>query len=266
MLPPGRLVALRRHPLKGFTPERLESAGLEAGQAFPGDRLWAVENGPSGFDPAAPKHLPKSRFTVLAQIAAVARVRTRLDDATGVLTAEAEGREPFLGRLTDSAGRTEMAAWLEAFLQAADPEAVRGPLRVVSAEGHRFMDDPRGHVSLLNLESVRDLGRKVGAELDPERFRCNLHVEGWPAWAELAPAEGTPVQVGAVELSSIKPIRRCAATHVDPTTAVRDLDLVGALREHYGHFFCGLYLRVEQGGRIAPGDAVTLSPPRDAAA
>ena len=258
MTAPGRLQAIRRHPVKGFTPERLDAVTLEAGRPFPCDRLWAVENGPSGFDPSAPAHVSKSRFTALAHVAAVARARTAYDEATGVLTAEADGREPYLGRLTDPAGRAAFAAWLTGFLQAAEPDAVRGPLRVVGAPGHSFTDDPRGQVSLLNLQTVRELSAAVGAPLDPERFRCNLHVDGWPAWRELEPAEGTPVRVGGVSLRMLKPIRRCTATHVDPATGVRDLDVLSALRTNYGHLFCGAYLTVERGGRAAAGDPVVI--------
>ena len=79
--------SLYRHPVKGFTPERLERADLVAGACFPCDRLFAVENGPSGFDPAAPGHISKSKFTVLAQIAEVAKARTAYDETTGVLSA-----------------------------------------------------------------------------------------------------------------------------------------------------------------------------------
>jgi hypothetical protein len=58
-----------------------------------------VENGPSGFDPAAPAWVTKQKFTVLAAIPKVAQARTRYDDASGVMTAEAPGRPTFAGRL-----------------------------------------------------------------------------------------------------------------------------------------------------------------------
>ena len=45
------IAALFRHPIKGFTPEKVKLAQLVAGEAFPGDRLYALEDGPSGFDP-----------------------------------------------------------------------------------------------------------------------------------------------------------------------------------------------------------------------
>ena len=250
----GRLASLYRHPVKGFTPERLAGARLDPGAYFPCDRLYAVENGPSGFDPAAPAHLPKSKFTVLAQIPDVARARTRFDDAHGVFNVEAEGHGRLAADLTQRDGRDALAAWLTDLLG----EAVRGPLRVVSAPPHRFMDDVRGYVSLVNLESVRDLAARAGRPIDPLRFRANLYVEGLPAWSELD-LIGGQVRIGSVAAAEgIKPIVRCAATHVDPDTAERDFELVPALREHYGHVFCGVYLNVVTGGQVAEGDAVAF--------
>ena len=77
----GEIVALHRYPIKGFSPEPVSDATLEVGGPFPNDRLFAVENGPSGFDPDAPKFIPKRRFAVLARSALVASVHTRFDEA-----------------------------------------------------------------------------------------------------------------------------------------------------------------------------------------
>ncbi|MBW8860683.1 MAG: MOSC domain-containing protein, partial [Caulobacter sp.] len=57
----------------------------------------------------------------------------------------------------------------------------------------------------------------------------------------------------------LKPIVRCAATHVDPVTAERDIELVKALFDHYGHMFCGVYLNVEKGGAVREGDVAALA-------
>src|ERR1700730_15411458 len=56
----GRIASLYRYPVKGFSPERIASTELTAGNYFPCDRLYAVENGPSGFDPAAAAFVPKT--------------------------------------------------------------------------------------------------------------------------------------------------------------------------------------------------------------
>lgn len=260
---PGRIAALYRHPVKGFTPETLETATLEARAAFPGDRLYAVENGPSGFDPTAPAFLSKMRFAVLASIPALAGARTRYDAASGVLNVEAEGCAPCSADLTAEAGRAAFARWLEGFL---GPEDRRGALRVLQGPGaHRFMDDAAGAVSLINLASLRDLEARLGRPVDPLRFRANVHVEGWAPWAELALASGSELRLGEATLSLVKPIVRCAATHVDPKTGERDIELVPALHAHYRQPVCGVYLQVAWGGTVRVGDAARpLDPPAQA--
>lgn len=255
----GHVAAIFRHPVKGFTPESLTYVDLAPGEGFPHDRTYAVENGPSGYDPAAPAWVTKQKFTVLAAIPQVARARTRLDESTGVLTAEWPGRSTFAGRLSEPAGREAFAAWLTGVL---DPEDVRGPLKVVDARGpFRFTDHPAGQVSIINLASVRDLSAKLGMELDPLRFRANLYVEGWPAWAEDG-WEGCELMVGWARAQVFKPIVRCAATDVDPAAGVRDVDVTKALFDHYGHMNCGIYIRMTSAGRVGLGDAVTAPAPQ----
>ncbi len=249
----GHVAAIFRHPVKGFTPEPLQSVALAPGQGFPHDRVYAVENGPSGFDPNAPAFVPKTKFTVLAQIAKVAAARTAYDPDTSTLHVVAPGAPEIAVRLSEPQGREAFAAWLTELLG----EDVKGPLRVVEApESWRFTDHPLGQVSIVNLNSVRDLGQRMGIELDPLRFRANFYVEGWPAWAELD-WTGKPLMLGWARAEVFKPIVRCAATHVDPTTAERDLDVCKALFDNYGHLHCGLYVRVTSGGAVGLGDAVT---------
>jgi uncharacterized protein YcbX len=249
----GHVAAIFRHPVKGFTPEALDAVHLAPGEGFPFDRLWAVENGPCGFDPAAPAFISKTKFTVLAQIARVAAARTRYDEVSGVLRVSAPGAPEIAVRLADPAGREAFAAWLTDLLG----EDARGPLRVIEAPGAwRFTDHPLGQVSIINLASVRDLGQRMGVELDPLRFRANLYVEGWPAWAENG-WTGKDMMLGWARVQVFKPIVRCAAPGVDPTTAERDLEITKALFDNYGHLHCGVYVRVTSAGAVGLGDAVT---------
>jgi uncharacterized protein YcbX len=248
------VASLYRHPVKGFTPERLVSARLEAGQCFPCDRLYAVEDGPSGFDPSEPGHISKMKFTVLAKIPAVAKARTAYDAASGVLIARAEGHPDFADDLRTDTGRAGFEAWLASLLG----DDIKGPLKVIEGPGaHRFMDSRSGYVSIVNLASVRDLGQRLGRDLDPLRFRANLYVEGWPAWVENE-WTGRAMSVGGAMAEVLKPIVRCAATHVDPTTAERDVELVKALFDTYGHMLCGIYLNITEDGEVGEGDVVAV--------
>ena len=253
----GNLQSIWRYPIKGFTPEPLEGVTLAAGEHVPFDRLFAVENGPSGFDPATPRHISKQKFTVLARFPAVARIRTAFDDATGFLQAEAPGAPPFEGDLNQPDAAAAFAGWLAVVLG----EDARGPLRVLHApRAHRFMDDEEGFVSIINLASVRALEAAVGRPVDPLRLRANLYVDGWPAWAEDATPGGS-IQVGTVRMKIAKTITRCVATHVDPATGERDMELVRNLFESFGHTHCGIYASVTEGGRLSCGDVARLDAP-----
>jgi hypothetical protein len=52
--------AIYRYPVKGLSPEPLTRTKLAVGETLPADRLYAIENGPSGFDHAAPATSPNS--------------------------------------------------------------------------------------------------------------------------------------------------------------------------------------------------------------
>lgn len=254
-LPPARLVSIHRYPVKGFSPETLEAVELEAGRFFPGDRLYAVENGPCGFDPAAPEYKQKTAFLVLMRNARLAALQTTLDPDTRIFTVHQAGRELVRGDLSTPEGRAAVEAALSAYMGSEQ----RGPLKVLEApEGHRFTDSLRsGFVSLLNLASVRDLEGHMGFALDPFRFRMNLHLDGWEPGAELE-LEGREIAVGPVRLKVLKRTERCAATSVDPATGIRDLNVVKGLMQAYGHTDCGIYAKVRAGGRLAPGDEIRL--------
>ena len=62
---PAKIASIYRYPVKGLSPEPLQRVTLEAGQTLPADRRYAIENGPSGFDPADPKWMAKTYFLML---------------------------------------------------------------------------------------------------------------------------------------------------------------------------------------------------------
>lgn len=253
----ARIVDLYRYPVKGLSPERLAEAQLRTGDHFPGDRLYAIENGPSGFDPAQPAFQPKTRFLMLMKNERLALLRTRFVDAERKLIVTPPDAAPVEFDLGSPDGRAKV----EAFFALYCAEELRDRPRLLEAGGSfRFTDSARsGFVSLLNLSSVKELGEKAGTVLDPLRFRANVHLDGWPAWQEVS-LVGKIITIGSTRLEVLKPIDRCLATHVDPTSGVRDVDVVGTLRRTYGHIECGIYARVLTGGKITPGDEIAPEP------
>ena len=83
--------SLYRYPVKGLSPQPLDRARLAPGQTVPGDRLYAIENGPTGFDPAHPAYFPKQRFLMLMKNERLAGLRTDYDEASNTLTIRRDG-------------------------------------------------------------------------------------------------------------------------------------------------------------------------------
>lgn len=250
-----RIASLYRYPIKGLSPERLPQAELTAGQYFPGDRLFAIENGPSGFDPAAPTHLPKIVYLMLMRHEMLARLVTRYDDASGDLVIGYEGGHALRASTATIEGRDLISAFFEGFM----PEALRGKPRWLAApQGYRFTDSRSGFLSIINLASVADLESRIGAPLDPLRFRGNIMVEGLDAWAENDLVGAEIAGPSGLKLRVIKRIERCAATNVDPQTGLRDMQIPKALMSHYGHVDCGIYCEIVTGGMLAEGQSLDV--------
>jgi MOSC domain-containing protein len=249
-----RLASLYRYPVKGLSPEPLESVDLETGGYFPCDRLFAFENGPSGFDAASPEHQPKIKFLMLMKNGALAGLATRYDDESGALTVSRDGREAVRASLRSAEGRAAVESFLADYLGA----EIRGPVRLLEAPlGFRFTDSKSGFLSLINLASVAAIEAAQGARVDPLRFRGNLYVEGAEPWAETE-WPGRRLRIGGATLAVLKATDRCAATGVEPGTGKRDMDVVQTIRQNFGHVDCGVYARIEKGGRVNRGDALAL--------
>jgi uncharacterized protein YcbX len=255
-IPSAEITGIYRYPVKGLSPERLSQVVLAAGQTLPADRRYAIENGPSGFDPAAPKWMSKARFLMLMRDEWLAALHTHFDDASHTLTIRKDGREATRGDLETAEGR----AAIERFFAVNFAEAIKGPPKILSGGGHSFSDVAKKVVSIINLASVAAIEDMVGQPVHPLRFRANLYVKGWPAWHEFD-LVGQTIAIGEVRLKVMKRIVRCAAINVDPDTAARDLNLPHTLKQHLGRADCGVYAEVIAGGEVAEGNEIRSEGP-----
>src|SRR5262245_42208350 len=249
----AKIHAVYRYPVKGLSPEPLARTTLAVAETLLGDRLYAIENGPSGFDPAAPRHQPKQRYLMLMRNERLAGLRTQFDEASHTLAIATEGREAARGDLRSAEGR----AVIERFFAGFCADELRGPPKVLYAPGFSFSDVARKVVSIINLSSVAAIEAVLGRAVHPLRFRGNVYVTGWAAWREFD-LVGQEIAVGKrARLGIIKRIVRCAATNVDPDTGIRDLAIPDTLMRRFGHADCGIYGEVVEGGEIAVGDELS---------
>jgi uncharacterized protein YcbX len=242
---------LYRYPVKGLSPEPLDSVRLEPGETIPFDRAYAIENGPGRFDPTAPKHLPKINFLMLMRNEKLAALETAFDAGTQVLTIYRDRKQVARGDLSTRLGRQMIEQFFAGYMSG----ELKGAPRVVNAAGHSFSDVAEKCLHLVNLETVRSLSVELGQELDPLRFRANVYFDGLEPWAEHRWLD-RQIHVGGALLEVFSLTPRCAATDVDPDTATRDTSIPPDIQRMYGHNDLGLYAKVVGGGEISVGDEI----------
>ncbi len=124
-----RIESIYRYPVKGLTAEALEEVMLTPGATLPDDRRFALAQGDSSFDPAAPAWLPKRNFGCLMVNARLALVHSAYDGRSGELALRFPDEPIFVASTRTKEGRAAIAARLAGFMG----EEARGTPRFLEA-------------------------------------------------------------------------------------------------------------------------------------
>ena len=248
-----RIEHLYRYPVKGLSAEALEEVEVQAGEALPWDRAFALAQGDAPFDPSAPVWIKKTHFMCLMANARIAGLKSQFDSRASLLTLRAPDGDALSANPLQAEGRARIAAFLTGFLG----DEARGEPVFHHIPGFVFGDQKTKTVSLINLASLADYETRQGASRHRLRFRANIYFSGAAAWAEHDWID-RELLVGGTRLRVFKRTVRCPATEVNPQTTERDANPVRELLTHFGHSDLGVHAHVVEGGRIAMGDAIEL--------
>lgn len=212
----------------------------------------------------------------------LARIRPAID-ADGALTLRADGVEPLRVEPGDAGPRRDVTMfgdpyraidqgprageWLSEVLGARSGLVRVPPDHDRVVPGHTtgtsgFADSSAVH--LVALESYRDLGARIaargGAAVAMPRFRPNVVVEGWPAYAE---DDLRRVEVGEALLGFSKPAIRCAVVLVDQATGAKvgpePLRTLATYRRTGGGVSFGVKFSVLRPGKLGIGDELAVT-------
>jgi uncharacterized protein YcbX len=257
----GKIESLWRYPVKSMRGEELHEAFV----GFPGvygDRLHAFRSS------AAPKGFPW--LTGREQEAMLLyRPRYRHPERSikpGNL-AEAEalgsGLNPVYGDTSDLMVDVETPAGEHLAID--DPrlmsmlrEGIRDRHELTLLRSDRSMTDCRP-ISIFSIQTVRQLSRELGIDLDKRRFRANLYVqlESGRGFGE-DEFVGRTLLIGAkTAIAVVNRDSRCKMITLDPETAQPNPEVMSRLaRDHEGK--AGIYGVVLVEGTIRPGDEIAL--------
>jgi uncharacterized protein YcbX len=247
------VAALWRHPIKSHGREALADVLLETGRTMPWDRHWAVTHDRSKFSLDDPSWVMCRNFMTATRTPGLAGIWAELDSDQGRLRL----RHTDLGEITfcpDSA--KDVARFLDWVAPLCPAEKSR-PIGIVAAPDRGMTDTDYPSVSLMTRASHDAVEAHIGHAVDPARWRGNIWVDGVDAWEEFDWI-GKDIQVGAATLRVREPIERCMLTAANPITGLRDIDMLSALRNGWGHQNFGIYATVINGGKVQLNDKVEV--------
>jgi hypothetical protein len=259
-----RVVALYRHPVKGFTPEECDSLTILDEGRVAGDRVLAFRFADSTAPDAAWSR--KHDCVVLMNTPGLARLNVRFDHRALRLRIGLDG-SVLADEALDDAGRRRLAAAIEHYVLGLPENPLSGhpqrlPLRLVGdGVTPRFQDNEGGHATLHSRGSLAAVAAATGDPGFSEvRFRSNIVVGGLEGWKELSWV-GQKLRIGQVNFDVVKQKVRCLATHANPRTGERDLPVMTTLMKAFAQqqptFAVGMVTR-GAGGVVHIGDKVGL--------
>ncbi|SEW47400.1 hypothetical protein SAMN04488515_3605 [Cognatiyoonia koreensis] len=247
------VASLWRHPIKSHGREALESVTLLQGQTMPFDRHWAVTHEKTHFDSADPKWEKCRNFMIGTLVPGLAGIWARLDDATNVM----ELRHVDLGTISFNPDTADGTAAFLNWVAPLTSHVSAKPTNLVSTPGRGMTDTPFPSVSIMNMASHRAVGDKIGQDLEFERWRGNIWLDGPDAWAEWDWI-GKDIAIGDAVLHVQDRCTRCNHTKANPVTGLRDIDTLSALRNGWDHTDFGVYCTVIQSGKVSLGDTAEV--------
>ena len=267
-----KVAELYRYPVKSLSPERCPELTITDDGKVLGDRAFAFRF--ASVNPDDPTQwLPKTNYASLQHIPELATLQSAYDPESGTLTVS----DPSSGMSitgnpripVDRAAFSEMLSeWhtgTESYARAGGSRKPSGFVLVGDGtrETHQYHDTKEGRTTLHSQSSVQELAKALELEsLSGARFRSNIVIEGCEAWKEFG-WSNRRIQIGDdVVMKVLKPVKRCLATHADPETGVRDLDILNTLTRIVGQevpqFAVSMTTTSSGGGNIRVGDVVRI--------
>jgi uncharacterized protein YcbX len=256
------LKKITRFPIKGLSGENINKILLEENQVLPGDREFAFAKSHVLFDEKNPVYLRKTNFLALVQDDKLAELKTTFDHKLKRLIIKIK-EETVLDEIMDNdMNRHKVEIFFQKHL---DLGEINKPMLVQGTKSennkdfkHSFSDLPDRVISIINMNTIYDLEKKIGKKIDPSRFRANLLIDDIDPWKEFDWV-GKKIKIGETVLEVFKRTQRCAATNVNPETALRDINIPHEIKNHFGHLDLGVYAKVKKTGIISVNDELIIN-------
>ena len=142
--------------------------------------------------------------------------------------------------------------------------SIKDPIILMKNEESPFFDTSiskktvlNHSISLINNKSIEDFKNKINQEIEIQRFRGNIYINGIDAWEEQNWV-GKIMKINDVSFKVEKKIPRCVAINLKPNSDDKSLNLLQSLKKNYNHFDMGIYLTALNDGKINTGEKISF--------
>lgn len=142
-------------------------------------------------------------------------------------------------------------------------KSLLGPIYLLRNNKYPFFDTTHSKkisntISLINLNSIKDLENKINKKIEFERFRGNFYIDGLKPWQERNWIN-KKILINNAMFKVIDNISRCSATNLQPNTDNVTINLPKFLNKHYNHIDMGIYLIPLNDGQINIEDKIIIN-------
>jgi uncharacterized protein YcbX len=134
-------------------------------------------------------------------------------------------------------------------------EGLRGEHRLALVRSDRAMTDCRP-VSLISIQTVRQIEDEVGFKVDKRRFRANIYLDLAAGGSGEGQLVGRKLRIGSKAVVAVlERDPRCKMISLDPDTGAHDPEVLRKVAQHH-EAYAGVYCAVLVEGMVAKGDPV----------
>ena len=246
-------------PVKSLSFQDIKSCSINKNYGMPNDRIFAfsrgIENNLAKSIEENPKDRKLNNFLTLKNSPVLNKYNFKYNN--NKLTLVQDGKE----LITISSDNINERLLLSKKITELETSLIK-PIFLLKNNNFPFYDTSHSNnvfnsISLINLNSIKDFGKKINKKVELQRFRGNFYIDGAEAWEEREWV-GKIIKINNVSFSVEKNIPRCVAINLKPKTDDNSLNLLKSLKKTYNHFDMGVYLTALDDGNINVGDHVEL--------
>tara|TARA_Y100001970_G_scaffold10282_1_gene12162 strand:+ start:1520 stop:2296 length:777 start_codon:yes stop_codon:yes gene_type:complete len=246
-------------PVKSLSFQSISSCQIKKNLGMPNDRIFAFSRGIDSEKAKTIERNPKERklnnFLTLKNSPVLNKYNFNYDG--GKLTLILNGKEIISISADDQNEKSLLSKKLFEL-----ESTLANPIILLKNIEYPFYDTSHSNnifnsISLINLNSIKDFENKIDKDIEFQRFRGNLYVDGISAWEERNWVNKI-IKINNISFKVEKNIPRCVAINLKPKTEDNSLNLLNSLKKTYNHFDMGIYLTALSDGKVNVGDQVKL--------